>query len=218
MSANRVPKIHAPYALRLFVRALLKVFFRFEALGGDHLPAEGSFLLTSNHQSYLDPILVAAGQGRPVGFMAWDALFRSWWFGPMIRWAGAFPVRPDQADHGAFRSALARLRAGQGLVIFPEAGRSPHGGVIEMRDGVALLALRAGAPIVPVRIEGAWEVWPANRSLPRLFRPIRVHYGPPIHPPAQGRRLDPEARRAAIAKMMDELRRFLENHGDQTTG
>ena len=143
-----------------------------------------------------------------MGFMAMEPLFRSRLFGAWIRWLGSFPVMIDRFDMGAWRTAVSRLRAGQWLVIFPEARRSLDGRLLDLQDGVALLALHTGAPIVPVRIEGAHRAWPKNRLLPRPFRRIQVHYGQPIHPPVG---VTHQADRAqAVAEMMTKLRRALE--------
>jgi len=196
---------------RGLLRLVFKVFYRFEATGQENLPEAGPLILASNHQSYFDPALVAIGQNHPVVFMTWSALFRGW-FGRLIRRYGAFPVDLERPDPKAYQTALASLRAGQWLVIFPEGGRTEDGKLLELREGVARLALHTGAPIVPVRIEGAFEVWPKPRPRPHLFGRIKLTYGPPIEPPRQ--KGDSQARNEAARRIMDELHGFL--NGEHT--
>lgn len=199
--------------VQTLVLGLFKLLYFYKADGQENLPPPGGpLILASNHASYFDPVFVALGQRRVVRFMAWAALFKGW-FGRLITRWGAFPVDLDRYDPGAFRQALEVLRRGEWLVIFPEGGRTPDGKLMEMREGVARLSMLSGAPILPVRIDGAFEAWPKPKPLPYIFKRVRVHYGPMIHPPSE--RLRPEEREAAAAQMMENLRAFLEGPADR---
>lgn len=210
MSANEQPKPISAPLLRWSLRLYFKLFYSYKARGQENLPATGPLLIASNHQSYFDPVLLAIGQNHPMSFMAWAALFKQKLFARLIRWAGAFPVDLDRTDPGAFRTALTCLRQGQWVVLFPEGGRSEDGGLLDLREGVARLSLHTGAPILPVRIEGAFEAWPKPRPKPYLFKPVRVFYGPPIEPPPGARHMSPEARDRAAREMMEKLKAFID--------
>lgn len=194
------------------LRAALLLFFKicyfYRAEGTQNVPRQGPFLIASNHQSFLDPLLVGLALREPLCYMAWAALFRGpRWFARLIHKFGAFPVDLDRNDPTSYRLALDVLKHGEPLVIFPEAGRQDEGRLMELRPGAARLAMHAQAPIVPVRIEGAWAAWPKPRKWPYLFKPIKVTFGEPI--PVPERRLKPEEREAASREIMERLRAFM---------
>ena len=142
----------------------------------ERLPAEGGVLVVSNHQSFLDPILAGVGMGRPFHPMARESLFRFAPFRWLIRSLNAFPVRRASADLGAIREALRRLRAGAVVLVFPEGTRTRDGSIGRLQGGPVIMAARAGVPIVPMVIDGAFVAWPRSSPLPRPAR-IRVACG-----------------------------------------
>jgi len=157
------------------------VFFKLKLYGKENVPLTGGVLLVSNHQSFLDPILVAVRLKRPVSFFARASLFENRYFGWLIRSLQAFPVRRGQADVGAMKEAIKRLEEGYALNIFPEGTRSEDGTLGPIRPGVALIIQRGSVPVIPVFVRGAWQAWPKGRKFPALFRTIQVMYGPPLN-------------------------------------
>jgi 1-acyl-sn-glycerol-3-phosphate acyltransferase len=182
----------------------LKTLFRLRVRGAENVPSAGGVLIASNHQSFLDPIIVSVSNRRPVTFMARDSLFRNPLFGWLISRLGAFPVRRGRADREAVREAIARLRAGAVLLIFPEGHRTGDGRLGRLRSGPAMLAHRAGAPIVPAIISGAFEAWPRTRRMFR-FRPVSIVYGRPIAPPAHAERKTYEQTRRNLQNSFESL-------------
>lgn len=160
--------------------------YRYRVWGREHVPRRGGVLLVSNHQSFLDPVLVAAGLPRQVHYMARRSLFRVPGFRGLIRSLNAFPVRRGGVDLSAVRETVARLGAGELVLVFPEGTRTDDGRIQPLRRGVELLARRARVPIVPVVIDGAYEAWPRSRRWPRLGT-IRVEFGRPIRWQEPGR-------------------------------
>lgn len=164
---------------RGFFRLLFMLLFGIRAYGQQNVPERGGVLLLSNHQSFLDPPLVGVPISRQLGYLARRSLFRGALFGWVIRSLGAMPVRRGAADRAAIRCAIERLLAGEALVMFPEGTRSRDGALQPIRGGFRLLVRKAGVPVVPVAVDGAYRAWPRGRFLPRPRR-IRVSYGRPI--------------------------------------
>ena len=142
-------------------------------------PKTGGVLLVSNHQSNLDPIVLAVQLQRKVSFFAKVELFENRYFGWLIRELNAFPVRRGEGDIGAVREAIHRLKEGRVLTLFPEGTRSRTGEIGTIQAGIAMIVRRAGVPVVPAVIDGSYLAWPKSRSLPRRH-PIRVMYGRPL--------------------------------------
>ena len=162
------------------------LLFRMRAFGVENVPRRGRVVLASNHQSFLDPVLVGVPPPRELRYMGRQSLFRPPAFAWLLRGVGTFPVQRGSADLKAIRAGIEMLRAGQGLVLFPEGTRSPDGRIRPFRPGFALLAARAEAPIVPAAVDGAFAAWPRHRKLPRAGR-VCVRYGEPLPPPSSGR-------------------------------
>jgi 1-acyl-sn-glycerol-3-phosphate acyltransferase len=164
---------------RFLCRVFSWLWFDLKTYGKENVPDEGGVLLIANHQSYLDPILVAVHLRRPVSFFAKSELFENRYFGWLIRNLHAFPVKQGAADVGAVKEAVARLKEGHVLNIYPEGSRSDDGELLPIQPGVALIVRKAGVPIVPVIIDGSFDAWPRTQKLPHPHR-IKVLYGPPL--------------------------------------
>lgn len=153
--------------------------WRLRAFGVGNVPREGGVILASNHQSFLDPVLVGCCLPREVHFMARRSLFKNPVFGALIAGCNAFAIERDAADVKGVKEAIARLRAGCALMVFPEGTRTRDGSIGSIRPGIGMLAERAAVPIVPVLIDGAYETWPKAQPLPGLGA-IRVYYDRPF--------------------------------------
>jgi len=188
------------WRLALWWATVLALKARF--FGLDRVPREGGALLVSNHQSFVDPILVTMALYRDGHYMARATLFRNRWFGSLITSLNAFPVQRSTADFGAIKEALRRLKQGHLVVVFPEGTRSPDGRIHPMLPGLGAIAKRARVPVIPTLIDGVFQAWPKERLLPRSGNVI-VEYGRPIQP-EQYSDLQP-------AELMDRVRgRLLE--------
>jgi 1-acyl-sn-glycerol-3-phosphate acyltransferase len=169
------------FGARLISRAVTRV-----RVEGDlsAIPREGPVILAANHISNADPVLVGAwltpALGRRIHWLGKKEMFE--W--PVVGWVarngGVLPVDRGAADVDAFRMASRVLEAGQVLVIFPEGTRSPTGELQQPKDGLAMLALRTGATIVPIGISNTDRVWPKGRKLPRLGGHATMRIGEPF--------------------------------------
>jgi 1-acyl-sn-glycerol-3-phosphate acyltransferase len=201
------------FMLFYFGRALFRILFRlvcrWEITGRENLPASGGVILAPNHISHLDPPLVGSAVTRPVYFMAKAELFRVPVLGSLIRRTHAFPVNRGAADRQAIRHAQELLAQGQVLVMFPEGHRSEDGCLQTPELGVAMIAARAGVPVVPVAVMGS------NRALPKgafFLHPakIRVQIGKPVFcDSATTARASREMLESFTDKIMEGLRQML---------
>jgi 1-acyl-sn-glycerol-3-phosphate acyltransferase len=150
----------------------------------DEIPRDGPVIVAANHASNLDPVVLASALmprlGRRLQWLGKKELF-AW---PVVGWiaanGGVHPVDRSTADVEAFRLAKRILDEGHALFVFPEGTRSRDGTLSEARDGVAVLALRTGAPIVPVAIAGSYGVWPRGQKLPHPGGHVTVRVGSPF--------------------------------------
>jgi 1-acyl-sn-glycerol-3-phosphate acyltransferase len=190
------------------VRFFLRLLFRFQASGLENVPAGGA-IIAPNHISNLDPPVIgcALPTRRRIHFMAKEELFKN----PVVRWVitqlCAFPVRRGTADRGAIRSTLSLLAAGELVGIFPEGTRSKTGQLGKPEAGLAMIAAKAGVPVVPTAIFGTAKVFKGGHILP----PIRVVFGQPltINPGPN----DKEALEEFNAAVMREIARLLAAEG-----
>ena len=171
---------------RWLSRLTMTVLFRARVWGAENVPERGGVLVASNHQSFADPPLVGAPLRRRAHYMARSSLFGVPGLGWVIARINAFPVQRGGVDRQAMRTAIELMRQGQVLILFPEGTRSVDGEVQAFSGGFALLAARAGVPIVPAAVYGAFGVWPRHRPLP-WPGVVHVAYGEPLEPPGPGK-------------------------------
>ena len=169
------------YVSRVIVRILLLLLTRRQVKCRENIPRQGPLLVVSNHLSLVDPPLLNVTLDRKMMFMAKKQLFHFRVIGYLVRGFGAFPVHRGQLDRQALRQSYQVLADGLALIMFPEGMRSHNGQLGPAFFGVALIASRSGAPILPVGISG-------TEKLERLSwwwrRPqITVNIGHPFHLP-----------------------------------
>ncbi len=156
------------YAItRVFVRVMVRVLGGITVIGGENIPETGPIILAPNHRAYMDPPYLSMVTKRQLHLMAKDQLFRIPVFGPYIKAMGAFPVKRGVADRGAIRQAIAELKAGRVMGIFPEGTRADPGTLLPAEKGFALIAKQTGIPIVPIALEGTDKVLPKHGGLHR---------------------------------------------------
>jgi 1-acyl-sn-glycerol-3-phosphate acyltransferase len=165
---------------RLLTTIVLHICFGLRVVGRERIPRSGPLLYVSNHQSFLDPIINGAAiHDRPFRPFARETLFRGV-FGTLIRSLGALPVVGGGGDKAVMRAALSELEAGRCVLVYPEGTRTADGGLAPFKSGIALLLRRSNATVVPMGIEGAFDVWPRDASRPRWRRRIETEVGEPI--------------------------------------
>lgn len=191
----------------LLVFPVFRLLFRGRTAGNAHVPLDGALVVVANHGSHLDPPLLGHALGRPVAFMAKAELFRVPLLGPIIRACGAYPVARGASDREAIRIATDRLEEGWATGVFLDGTRQQDGRVNAPLPGAALLAARAGVPLLPVAIINSHRALGVGGAGPRLV-PVHIRIGQPIPPPASRRRPDLDATtracQEAINRLLDE--------------
>ena len=179
---------------------------RFTVQGAEHVPRQGGAVIASNHVSYLDFAFVGYGTrevGRLVRFMAKESVFRHPVSGPLMRGMHHIPV-DRSAGSAAFRDALAALKAGELVGVFPEATISRSFELKDFKPGAVRMAQAAGVPVVPTITWGGQRIYTKGR--PRDFRgrgkAITVAFGEPLLP---GKRQDADLVAAELKSRMDAL-------------
>jgi 1-acyl-sn-glycerol-3-phosphate acyltransferase len=159
------------------VRALAAFLAPWRLEGAENIPRSGGYILVANHINWKDPPWIEFATGRAIRYMGKRELFETPVIGYVLRAIGAFPVRRGEVDRGALRIALAVLAAGQPLGFFAEGHRSESGQLIRGRPGVAYVAQRSGAPMIPLAVSGT------RRARLGAFwrRDILIRVGPQFH-------------------------------------
>ncbi|MEE2681620.1 MAG: lysophospholipid acyltransferase family protein [Planctomycetota bacterium] len=147
----------------------MRLFHRIRVVRFSRTPASGPVIFVSNHQSYFDPVInnVQTSQ-RPYTGIAGAHLTKFKPFGLLLKSWGTVFVSAAAGDKGALKIALNELQNGRAVLIYPEGSRSPDGLVQPFEKGLLLLIRRSRAPVLPIGIEGAFDVWPKDRTFPRL--------------------------------------------------
>lgn len=159
------------------------------AAGRENLPLTGPVLLLANHQSFLDPFVIAAAARRRIAFLARGNLWANRTVGRVMTRFWGMPI-----DRGFGREGLAgvlsALDKGRPVLMFPEGERTHTGALQPLKAGVSLLVKWVTCPIVPVGVAGAYQVWPRHERwptpdplpLPSDGRSMAVAFGPPLDP------------------------------------
>jgi long-chain acyl-CoA synthetase len=168
------------------------LFVRARVNGIPRLPASGPYIITPNHQSYVDPFILCS----VLPYRVFKELFFvgavEYFETPFTRWvahtANLVPVDPDANLVPAMRAGAFGLAHGKILMLFPEGERSIDGTVKKFKKGAPILAQHLGVPMVPVALKGIHELWPRNRPINwKLVAPwsrhrVRIEIGEPVTP------------------------------------
>ncbi len=189
--ADKIGYVQRPAELALLyvfvmgLKLLCKLLFRLKAEGLEHIPAEGPFVITPNHASYLDGFIVAASVPfstfRKLHYLGMQEFFtggiKSW----VARIGHVIPIDAELYLNKALQLSSYVLRSGRSLCIFPEGGRSFDGSVMPFKKGIGVLALEMNVPVVPARIYGTFRAFPRGAFFIRPV-PVRIVFGEKILP------------------------------------
>ena len=163
-----------------FAQLVARVCFSLKVIGREHLPKSGGYLLAMNHQSYLDPPIVAlAADPRPIHFLARKTLLQWPVMGRIFPRLNVVPIDQERPDMSALKNVIRLLRAGETTIVFPEGARTLDGELQPAQPGIGLIIAKTLVPVVPMRVFGAYEAMPPGSSRVRM-RPITVKIGAPL--------------------------------------
>jgi 1-acyl-sn-glycerol-3-phosphate acyltransferase len=156
---------------RFLAGAVLGAMSRWEVKGRENIPQAGGLIVASNHISFWDPPLVGASILRETHFLAKEELFSTPVLGPLIRSVNAIPIRRGMADLSGMSRAIAAMKIGGALLMFPEGSRMKDGELHPARPGVGMMAVHADVPIMPCFISGSNRPrhWMLRRGRVRIW-------------------------------------------------
>lgn len=163
----------------MLLKIAFAILFRYRARHIERIPETTGGLILSNHQSFLDPLLIGLPLRRPVSYIARDNLFRIPVIGWILQRTYVVPINRESAGTESVREGVRRMKAGFLVGVFPEGTRCTDGEMGEIKPGFVAVARRAKQPIYPVGIAGAYRAMPKG-GLKIYPRKIRVVYGEPI--------------------------------------
>lgn len=179
-------------------RAVLRVYygllFPSKVTGAENIPDEGGCIICANHIHWRDPLYLAVRlPKRRYTYLGKAELFEKPLYNRILgdKGLGGIPINRGHSDLNAVRLALKTVADGEALGIFPQGTRSKDNTPTPMLSGVAMIAIRAKAPIIPIYIDGPY----------RLFHHVDVHVGAPVDISEFGRRADKETLEAITAKI-----------------
>lgn len=182
-------------------RFLTKVFYKFEVSGTENIPKSGAYIICANHQSHLDGMWILAAAKEKIKFNDFCCMAKQEHLNSAIsrrglRLTGGIPVARGANTSPALKRVLECLEQGKVVLIHPEGTRTVDGKLGEFKLGAEKLALEAKVPILPVKIEGAYEIYPKNQKLPHILRkkgryPLKIKFFPTLNSQSIKKPLNP---------------------------
>lgn len=161
---------------KLFAR----LFFSYRVVHPERMIEEGPLILAVNHTSFFDPPLAGICSRRGVYYLARKSLLKWPFFGPLFPAMNVIPVERDGNDMSALREVIKKIKEGNGVVLFPEGTRSKDGNLQPARAGIGLVIAKTGAPVLPIRIFGAFDAFPKEARGLRITN-ITAVLGEPLY-------------------------------------
>jgi len=162
-----------------FSWSMARLLFSFKVYGRDKIPNTGGCILAMNHESYLDPPLAGMCCRRAIYFLARKTLLEWPILGPIFPKVNVVPVDQERADMSALKTVIKLVKNGACTIVFPEGERTLDGKMGAAQPGLGLVIAKTLAPVVPMRIFGAYEAFPLGGKRLRLV-PIRIVVGDPV--------------------------------------
>ncbi len=205
------------YPLSRIIQMVARDLFHLRVFGLENLPSRGPYILSSNHQSYFDPIILTSVLPREIMGNAFalgtSEIFGEGFMRRLARWLRVIVLDPDANLVPAMRAGAYGLKQGRVLILYPEGERSIDGTPRIFRKGAAILSIHMQVPIVPIAIDGFYDAWPRGKKFFQKLIPLKMTFGKPISPPPESEaseagydKLTAEVK-ARVVEMWEELRK-----------
>ncbi len=214
-----MPEI-TPFDIRwLEIKAIVaatKALYDVRVLGLRNIPREGPAIVAINHQSWIDPPFISSTIGIERRRVTSFFVAANYLSNPFVRLvheqSASIPVERGSGNLEVVRLAKEVLDDGRMLGIFPEGTRSEDGKIGDGKQGLGLIALQTGVPVIPTAITGAYDAWPKGQKLPKTGGKIVLRFGEPmtfdvVEDPTKEQAL------AATKKVMDRIREMARLEG-----
>ncbi|MEZ5315093.1 MAG: lysophospholipid acyltransferase family protein [Chlamydiales bacterium] len=162
------------------VKVYARLFYCHRIYGKAYFPIGGG-MICSNHTSFLDPPLIGISCPGVIHFLGRDTLFRSRFFGFLIRKLNCHPVKRGQGNSSAFKKALDLIQKGNKVVLFPEGKRANDGELQIGQLGVGMLVYRTNCQVIPVYTAGTYGIWNTKRRFPKFLGKTACVFGKPLN-------------------------------------
>jgi len=189
-------------ALRAFIKLAFFLVARVHLRGRYNLPRKGPYIIAANHLSWTDIPLVPTYVPGKVVYMAKEESFHGR-LGWLVRLLGAFPVKREESDRRAIRAADEQLKQKKIFIIFPEGTRSKSHTLAKAHAGLGMIALRSGAPVIPVAI------WGSENALRKFGADVTISYGKPMLLKPKGAKITREDIQSATDEVMLQIASML---------
>jgi CMP/dCMP kinase len=190
-----------------FCHKWFRLMYRLEVHGLEHfMHCSRGAILAANHTSFFDPPMIGSASPGEIFFLAQDYLFRVPLLGSLIKKLNSYPVKGgSQGDFFVLKQIISLLKEGKKVVVFPEGSRSENGCLKDFKQGVALLCMQSGASILPIYIDGAYQVFPKGRLFFKPFGQFKLFFGREISCEKFNRIEKKEARKLIMNQLSDEI-------------
>jgi len=190
--------------IKVILKPVMRVLYRVRAEGIEALPEDGPVIVVANHVSFMDSLWIPLVVPRRMFYLAKSSYFESWKTSWLFKALGMIPVKREikEKTEAALQAGLGVLQSQGVLGLYPEGTRSPDGRLYRGRTGVARLALRAKACVVPVGLIGSREVMPKAARFPKLWGRVTVKFGTPL---SFERYFSQEENRFVLRNVTDEI-------------
>jgi long-chain acyl-CoA synthetase len=192
------------FGVSRLIQVIARDRFHLRVKGLGNLPPRGPFIICSNHQSFLDPAVLASvlpeQMFRDTFAVGTSEIFGTGFLRTLAQWLRVIVVDPDANLIPAMRAGASGLRSGRVLILYPEGERSIDGEPKAFKKGAAILSIHMQVPIVPAAIEGFHEAWPRGKPFQK-FAPLQMMFGNPINPPPEA-----EASETAYSELIGQVK------------
>lgn len=201
------------YWMTCFIlRVIFRLLFRYKAYGFENIPKTGSFIIASNHISYLDPLAIGAFAPRKLNYIGKKELFEGKYFGWYMRKIRIIAVDRETSPYSGMKKVIRKIREGIPIVIFPEGTRGDGDTFLEPEVGAAYLALKFDLPVLPVYVKGSEKALPKGAHFIRL-EPVSVCYGKPKKYQMPAVADKDKAYKEISYKIMEEIGKLKDKYG-----